>query len=260
MKWLFYILPLLTLSAVSFGKEMFNAGLPVHNVFPTVQGILFPSMLTAAGVNPAALPQRGKSLTALGINYSPPPNGQDHQYSVDIASGNKTMGLGGGYLGSLGDNPSNGIFLGGGFKAASTSLGLGLRDTNINDGFVPQSDLGIIANGTDLSYGVVLYHMESSPQLDFGIGLGKDKNYNFEINVLLPPMATAFREGAAYTLTAATTVYAGIFGLSFTSSYTTSPPEVSQAVSLLVWVFKNMAVTIQYRSPNRSYYGLIATF
>lgn len=249
-------------ATAAIAKDRFMSALPTHNVFPTPSGIIFPSLLTAAGVNPAALPQRGKTVKALGVNYSPPPSGtSDHQYSIAFAGGDKGMGLGGGIIGQAGENFQNGLYLGGGFRSESTSIGIGLRDGNVNDGFKPETDLGIIANGvSEIAIGLVLYRLESAPQIDFGIGFGKDKSYNFEVNVLMPPVSTAFAAGAAYTITAATTVYAGRFGLSFTSSYTTTPAEVNQGVSLMIFLFKNIGLTLQYRSPNRSYWGLIATF
>lgn len=245
-------------------RDGFGAAIPSHSIFPTPSGIIFPSLLTAAGNNPAALPQRITPAKVMALNYSPPPGGGAHQYAVDFATGDKRIGLGAGYIGSV--DPSSGpanhsIFLGGGFRSESTSLGISLRDGDLKNGFSPETDIGVIAQGpADLTYGLVLYHMDRSPQLDLGIGFGKDKSYNFEINVLMPPIKSAFQPGAAYTFTAATTVYASIFGISFVSSYTTVPAQVSQGVSFLVWLSKNLGVTIQYRSPNRSYYGFVLNF
>lgn len=247
-------------AALTLGGERFSAALPTHTIFPTTTGIIFPSLLSAAGINPAALPQRGAPATAFGVNYSPPPGGQQHEYSASFATANKQYGLGLGTLGGAGDTASNAVFAGAGFRSESTSLGLAIRDDNLSDGFTPQTDIGVIAAGSELSYGLVLYHLESAPQLDFGLGFGKDKSYNFELNVLMPPFGSMFTPGSAFTFTAATTVYVGIFGISFVSSYVTNPAQVSQGVSALVWIFKNFGLTIQYRSPNRSYYGFIATF
>lgn len=245
-------------------RDGFNAAIPSHSIFPIPTGIIFPSLLTAAGINPAALPQRNVSATAMAINYSPPPGGGPHQAEFDIAKGDKRMGLGAGYIGSYdtnGSNPTHSVFLGGGFRSESTSLGIAMRDGDLKNGFSPDTDIGILAQGpADLTYGLVLYHMDRSPQLDLGVGFGKDKFYNFEINVLMPPIKSAFQPGASYTFTAATTVYASIFGISFVSSYTTVPAQVTQGVSFLVWLSRDLAVTIQYRSPNRSYYGFVLNF
>jgi len=247
----------------SYADERFFYGLPVHEVFPTPSGIIFPSLLTAAGVNPAALPQRGRAATALGINYSPPPGGSGaHQYSASLGTGDKKTGLGVGYTGSMDNSATHGVFLGGGFRAESTSIGIGFRDLDLNEGgFAPETDLGIIAEtGSDVTLGLVLYHLEDQPQLDFGVGFGNNRNYNFEINLLLPPVRDAFSPGANYTITAATTVYTRFFGVSFKSSYQTATSDVNQSVAALVWLMKTFAITIQYSSPNRSYYGMIFLF
>ena len=253
---------ILIFSSSAVAGESFNSALPFHNIFPKSGGIIFPSLLTAAGVNPAALPQKNSATTALGFSYSPPPGGSGpHEFGGALARGDKRMGLGVGYLGSMQNALSSAVYLGGGFRSESTSLGLGLRDSDLGDGFAPETDIGIIASGTsELAFGLVMYNLQDSPQIDFGIGFGKDKSYNFEVNVLMPNLSTAFQQDAAYTITAATNVYASIFGVSFSSSYRTFPAEVTQSVSLMIRIFKDFALTIQYRSPNRSYYGIVATF
>lgn len=246
-----------------YAREGFGPAIPSHSIYPIPSGIIFPSLLTAAGVNPAALPQKSNEVASFGINYSPPPSGGPHQAGINIAKGDRRLGLGAGYIGSV--EPAgaaiHSVFLGGGFRSESTSLGISMRDGDLKNGFSPETDIGILAQGpADLTYGLVLYHMDRSPQIDLGVGFGKERSYNFEINVLMPPIKSAFQPGASYTFTAATTVYASIFGLSFVSSYTTVPAQVTQGVSFLIALSRDFAITIQYRSPNRSYYGFVLNF
>ena len=253
------ILFILICCAVSHGQDVNLNAVPIDEVFPVTSGIIFPSFLTAAGVNPAALPQKGKGGSVLGLDYSPAPGGDGaHQYSLGVASGDSRVGGGIGYRGTFQKSATHALFAGAGFRSESTSIGVSLRMPDLSKGFSPQTDLGILTSTkSDVTFGLVMYHLESSPQIDVGLGFGKDKNYEFEINILLPAVGSLFQANSEFVLTAATTVYASIFGLSFNSSYNTHTSEVSQSVSLLIWFFKNCGVTLQYRSPNRSYYGLI---
>ena len=255
------IIAAVCLSTAAFAEEKYFPTLPTFDIYPTPSGIVYPSLLDAAGVNPAGLPQ-SKKVTALGIEYSPSPgSGSPHEYSAAFATGDTRFGFGAGYVGSLSTYATHGMYMGAGFRTESTSIGLDIRNPDFSTGFSPQVDLGIIAKtASDISIGLVLYKLEQAPQLDVGLGFGKDKNYNFELNLLLPVFSNVFQPGANYILTAATTVYAGWFGISFKSSYLTETSSVTQTVSLDVWVSKKLALTLQYSSPNRTYYGLVWSF
>lgn len=244
------------------GTDKFQTGLPIHDIFPVPSGIIFPSLLTAAGVNPAGLTNRGRRVSAMGLSYTPAPTtGGSHAYSLSYASGDKKYGWGLGYLGSYGNSATHGLYAGAGFQTELTAIGLSLRNNDIATAVAPETDLGIIiGTKSDITLGLVFYKLQSSPQLDFGIGFGNQKTYNFEINLLLPPLGTVFQSSSDYVVTAATTVYAYIFGLSFRSSYSTKSSQVTQTVSVLIKVMKNVALTVQYQSPNRSYYGLEVAF
>lgn len=248
------------LSSVVRAEGKYFPILPIYDIFPTPSGIVYPGLLNAAGVNPAGLPQL-KKVTALSVQYSPAPGTGSHQYSAALATADKRLGLGVGYMGSMQNVATHGLFLGGGFRSESTALGLSLRDNDFSDGFNPQVDLGMIARtSSEISFAVVLYRLEQTPQLDVGVGFGKDKNYNFELNLLLPGFSSVAQPGANYIITAATTVYANWFGISFKSSYSTQTSSVTQTVSLDIWLAKKMALTLQYSSPNRTYYGIVWSF
>jgi hypothetical protein len=243
----------------ALAKDVHFAGIPSHDIFPVPSGILFPSLFTAAGVNPAALPQKDK-VFGLGVTYSPPIN-DTQEYSAVLASADKNYGWAVGYNGSLTNSATHGVYLGGGFRSQSTSLGIGLRDSDLNSGTSPQTDIGVIANtGSDVTMGLVLYHIDSSPQLDLGVGFSNQKNYSFEINMLMPELNSLFTPGYDYVFTAATTVYASIFGISFRTSYFTSQSKVIQSVSLMIQLSRSFSLTVQYDSPNRTYYGLNILF
>jgi len=249
----------LTATAHAEGSH-FMSGLPIHDVYPVPSGIMFPSLFTAAGVNPAALPQQDKPASGISLAYSPPAGGGDHEYSLSVASATKTFGWGVSYDGLYDNSPTHGLDAGIGFRSTSSAIGIGLRDADLMNAS-PQTDIGFLTGtDSDVSVGLVLYHIDASPQLDVGVGFGQGKNYNFELNLLLPAISDLFRAGSNYSLTAATTVYVSVFGLSFKSSYQTLTSSVFQSVSILMYLTKSISINLQYDSPNRTFYGMTFLF
>ncbi len=248
------------LSVASYGENHhFMAGLPIHDVFPVPSGIIFPSLFTAAGVNPAALPQ-DKPVSGLSAAFSPSPSGGENQYSLGVASASRNFGWGINYEGIYNHSPTHGIDAGVGFRTTSASLGVAIRDSNVTSGS-PQVDIGFLTDASnEVSIGLVLYKIDASPQLDVGVGFGRGKNYSFELNLLLPGISSLFKAGSNYTFTAATTVYVSIFGLSFKSSYQTFTSQVFQSVSILMYLSNKFSINLQYDSPNRTFYGITLLF
>lgn len=225
-------------------------------------------MFTAAGVNPAALvlPSGDSSQTGhsgLGLTYSPPIN-NTQEYSAVFASQQKNYGFSLGYDGSFDGAATHGVYAGAGFRAESTQIGIALRDPNLAANQGPSTDLGFIVQtgNPNVKMGLVLYHIDNQPQADLGFGFGNQRDYNFEINVLMPPINALFAGSSTYVITAATTVYASIFGLSFKTSYSTNgpSPRVEQSAALLLKLWDGFSLTVQYDSPNRTYYGAIILF
>jgi hypothetical protein len=245
----------LTLSA-TVRAERFYSGVPFHDIFPTPSGIIFPSLDSAAGINPAALPQHYKT-TAMTIDYSPPPGGNGaHDYDVALASGDKSYGLGIGYQGQYDNFPTHSLYMGGGFSTSNASLGLNLRFPNLSQNLSPSTDIGMIADTkTDVLLGIVIYNLQDEAQPDLGIGFGKEKKYHFEINLILPPVSQIGQSGADFIILAATTVYASVFGISFKTSYSTATSVVNQSVSLMIDLAKKWGVLAEYDTPNRTFYG-----
>lgn len=237
------------------------ANLPIGTIFPTPTGIVFPGFNIAAGVNPAALP-RLLPTTSVELSYSPSPGvDQTHDYFASFAKANKQIGFGAGYLGSMGTTPTQGAFAGLGFRTQTVGLGIDLRNNNIGNDSL-HSDLGLLADyGKDFEFGLVLHGLDSSPRMDVGLGFGRDKNYTFEINLLFPAFNEIFGgAGSNYVVTVASNVNISFFGFSFKSSYSTATSEVTQTVSALVWIGKTLGLTLQYSSPNRSYFGILLNF
>jgi hypothetical protein len=246
----------LLLVSTTARAERFYSGVPFHDIFPTPSGIIFPSLTSAAGVNPAGLPQRHKT-TALTLDYSPAPGDGVQDYDVALAFADKNYALGVGYEGSYNNSPSHSAYMGGGFSTATASLGLGLRFPNLGNSLSPSTDIGMIFDTkTDVLVGVVIYNLQNQAQPDVGIGFGKDKKYHFEINLLLPPVSTIGQSGADFVVLAATTVYASIFGISFKTSYSTATSSVSQSVSLMIDLTRKWGVLVEYDTPNRTFYGM----
>jgi hypothetical protein len=259
------VIQLFSLSAVAEDASFFS-GLPTHDIYPSASGIIFPSMFTAAGVNPAGLvlndPENSKGNTGVGLTYSPPINNVQ-EYSAVFATQQKNYGLSVGYDGSFDGAATHSVYAGAAFRAESATIGVGLRDPNLAQNQAPSTDLGFIAQtgNPNLKLGLVLYHINDAPQPDIGIGFGNQKDYNFEINLLMPTVNSLFNSNSTYVITAATTVYASIFGLSFKTSYSTnSIPRVTQSAAVLLRLWRSFSLTVQYDSPNRTYYGAIILF
>ena len=58
--------------------------------------------------------------------------------------------------------------------------------------------------------------------------------YNFEVDLLMPPVVNTFDSSANFTFVAATTVYYSFFGLAFRTSYQTHTNQVIQTISAMI--------------------------
>ncbi len=231
--------------------------LPAGFVYPTPTGIIFPSFLTANGINPASLgKQKGRAIELL---YSPPPSGSNsHAYVASFATSQKKLGLGLSYWGSHNRGSlSHGAVVGSGFSFDSVAVGLGLRDPSIAGNYDPSVDFGLIGeigNGTFL--GGVLYGLDSTPVLDLGIGYQAGKKYHLEANIVFPQFSLIGKSNSIYILTLGTLVSAGVVSFSFQTSYYTVLKTFTHAVGGAVQVGEAIALTVQFISPASFTFGI----
>ncbi len=254
------VVGVLTFSANAYAEFNNHFGVGIHDEFPSASGIIFPSLFTAVGVNPAALPQP-EEVSGISASFSPPPGGSGaNEYGLSVASGDKSFGWGVNYEGSYQGSAISGIDAGIGFRTYSAAMGLAVRDSNVIGG-TPETDLGILS-GFDgpITLGVVLYHIDTSPQADLGIGFSESKRYNFELNFLLPAITDITKPGANYQVTAASTVYLGIFGLKLITSAQSQAPTLYQSVSVAVKLSRRVFLNAQYDTPNRTFFGFTYLF
>lgn len=246
---LLFLLGLLGVTPAMGSGTSLSTPFPAASVFPASGGILFPGLNVAAGVNPAALTEPGKAGAAQ-LAYSPAlVPGDSSQYFVSGALSRKNLGFGLGYDGfSQNGALINGGFIGAGFGIDPISLGLALRQLNLNGILAPSVDIGFrIGEGSGPVGGFVLYDLNSAAQLDLGIGWAVKKKYNVELNVLVPPFAD-LNDG--FIVTAAATVNAAsIFNVYFRVSFLTLPSTTSETVGLSAALSDNFNLLIQYTTP-----------
>lgn len=246
---------LFTLTASGFAKAgKIMSPFPSARMYPQPVGILFPGFNVAPGVNAAALPTSGKG-TAAQAAYGPPiRSGDPMQFFGSLSTASKDLGIGFGYMGSKasGQNVVSGAFGGFGYVFDSISLGLGVRDLNLADGFRPDVDIGFIM-GTkgELTFGVVAYHINENAQICVGVGTGGKKKFNIEANVTLPPLHTNYQP---YILTVSASLTPGIVGVHFRSSYYTRIETFTHTIAGGVWLGEQVLLTAQY-STDREVLG-----
>lgn len=162
--------------------------IPVNGTFIIPPGILFSPFPSAACINAAGLPS-SESLTALQLAYSPSRGETPQNIYSGIATSTKSFGVGFGYFGELGKLKTvNGGFAGIGFKNNLSQYGFSYRNSDITASGQSDLDLSYLYTDTreSISYGGVLRSINSSPQLNLGIGYIADRYFNIELNVNLP--------------------------------------------------------------------------
>jgi len=235
--------------------------LPVGTLYPTPVGILYPGFNIAAGVNAAAL-ANGKKVTAAQASVSPAlAEGDSYSYLASVANSTQRLGFGMGYVGSIATEPTHGMFAGAGFNLGALSFGVGLRDYDLTGGFDPSVDIGTLLHiGSEFSLGAVAYNADTDPQIAFGVGFGRPKKDNVEVNVLLPALSTNFTDGSEYIVTFAATVYSGAFGTGFRSSYYSSSSSFTHTLAGLLWLTADSNLILQLSTPRTLTVGYTYVF
>lgn len=258
---------LFSLAAFARGGSTMVHPLASNHIFPIPAPILFPAFTTAAGTNPAALGLSGKVAAVQGA-FTPGQGGSGQEIYGGFAASSQKMGVGLGYLGDkVGGTMVNNVFAGAGFKIDPIAVGIGLRQFDTSSKINPGVDLGLIAGeggsgggggGSGLRFGFVAYNLNSSAQLDAGVGFSGGKKYNMEVNILLPPFNN---QNAGYTFTLAGTVYAAdVVGLTFNSSYNSSSKGYIHTVGVNAWIWEPVSVFVQFSTPRAWTSGLMVTF
>ena len=239
------------------GTGSLNSPLPAGVIYPTPVGILYPGFGIAAGVNAATL-ATGKRVTAAQVTAAPPLQGGDSiTYLASIATSTNKLGWSLGYLGANGGGlMTHGLFAGVGFNLAPISFGVGLRDADISGGFTPNVDFGTkIDVGKDFSFGTVVYNLDQELGVNVGFGYGRKKKESIELNFLMPSLGSS-----DYAVTFAATVYTGIFGTTFRTTYYLGSKTFSHTLGGLIWITQSFNFLVQLTSPRTLSAGITYVF
>lgn len=257
------LLSVVFLASLSHARE--GGGIntvPVPQLFSYPSGLVFPGLNGAAAINAAALPASGRA-TAVQAAFTPSlQSGDPMGIFGGIAMARKGLGLGLGIEHTSVSNLSTlGGFAGAGFAWDALSLGVGLRDSDLDGGFSPQVDVGLlVGEGKDrrgVAFGAVFYNLNTTAVLGAGIGYRGGKKYHLEANVVLPPFSDM---DGNYTITAAATINAGIFGLFFRTSYFTQPSDFSHTVGALAWISQRFNLIAQFTTNRTATVGATVLF
>jgi hypothetical protein len=244
-----------------------ETGKPITNTLPTLVigpypiGFLFPGFNTAAGINPAALPS--EKATAFQAAVAPPINNDNLAMGfASLATSNKKLGIGAGYLGQfvkaspgIPSSTTNEAFGGLGFRLDPIQLGVGVQDVGIGrSGSQAQVDFSMLYNGdAGLVIGGELYDLNTNLDLALGVGFRSGKKYHIEADLLLP---TGGGEGAFLVVAGAVAV--PLFDVFFNLSYlvNTAPMVTSAsggtaffyAFGIDFWVSDHVNFVFQYNT------------
>jgi len=259
------ILILSILLLISVNAEAKYAGaqvnqIPTASIFPSINAILFPAPVTAAGVNASALGIYG-TRTDIQAAYTHPSGSDPTGIFAGTEIGSNGFGVGLGYIGQKGDTSTvNNMYGGFGFKAGTVCLGAGTRVLDTKSGPGPVFDLSMMSGGpTGFNWGIVGYNLLKKAQVDIGVGVGGAKKYNIELNVMPPPITNG--EGEGFTITAGATLF-GLdwLGLSGRTSYITAPSSFNYMAGATVWFNDTFNSFLFYTSPGFVTGGLSFSF
>lgn len=225
--------------------------IPVNGTFIIPQAILFAPFPSAACVNAAGLPSTD-SMTALQLAYSPSRGETPQNIYSGIATSTKSFGVGFGYFGALGKlNTTNGGFAGIGFKSNLSQYGFSYRNSDITASGQSDFDLSYLYTDTreSLSYGGVLRSINSSPQLNLGIGYIADRYFNIEFNVNTPK-ANNIGNGD-FTLIGASNFSASEkLVVHLQGNYHTKASKIDALFAFNYWLSDVANTLLQFSSPN----------
>ncbi len=226
------------------------------NIFPAPAGILFPSLPTAAGINPGVL-GNSERATALQLAYGPPTDDtESHRYFAGIGSARKGWGYGFGLDGSSFDGSfTNGAYAGLGVDLERAGLGMAVREADLADGFSPSVDLGLVfGKGAGFKAGFVIYGLEDTPQMNIGVGYSASRRYNIEANALLPAFS-AFSSGS-FALSLGANLNVEFLNFLFRATYYTASDRVVNTLGVGIWFSQKVNLGVQVSTPHEWTAGL----
>lgn len=235
--------------------------IPVNGTFIIPPGILFSPFTSAACNNAAGLPST-ESMTALQLAYSPSRGETPQNIFSGIATSTKSFGVGFGYFGSLGKlSTVNGGFAGLGFKNNLSQYGLSYRNSDITSSGETNFDLSYLYTDTreGLSYGGVLRGVNSSPQLNLGIGYISDRYFNIEFNVNAPK-AKEIGTGDFILIGASNFSVSEQIVVHLQSNFHTQTSKLDVLMALNYWLSDVANGILQFSSPNVWSFGFSLMF
>lgn len=258
----FLLIPLIIFSVNAQAKYMGAQAnqIPTARIFPNINPILFPAVVTAAGVNASALGMYG-TRTDIQAAYTKGNGDAPQELFAGTEIGSSGFGVGLGYIGEKYDASTiNNMYGGFGVKIQSVSFGAATRVIDTKSGTGPSLDLSMMSGGpTGFNWGIVGYNLLKKAQADIGLGIGGAKKYNLELNVLTPPITNG--EGEGFTVTGAATLF-GIewLGLTGRASYCTAPSNFSYMAGATVWFNDTFNTFLFYTSPGTVTGGVSFSF
>lgn len=245
------------------GKTPFRLNTtPVGEGFSYPSGMVFPGLNGAPLVNAAALTPLEK-VTAIQGAFSATTNSADGTGAFGgLVLASPRAGIAVGVQRSeLAGNSSLGGFAGLGASFEPMSIGFSLTDSDLDTGFSPKVDLGILVgegrNRAGIAVGAVLYDVASAKRLGLGIGYRSPKNYHLEANAIMPNFPNS---DSNYSLSLAGTIYSGAFGLVLRSQYATLSKTFTHTLGGVLWLGSYFNLIAQYSSPRKGTLGATLLF
>ncbi len=222
---------------------------PIARFYPETSGILYPGINSAAGINPAALPQ-SSDATSVQLGFSPAPSQwEDHRAFGSVATSNGKLGFGMGYEGNILNSAlTHNAFAGIGYKIQSVSLGVGVREYNLATGLQPSADVGFKAHLKVIDIGFVFLNLQGTAQAAVALGAQSYDQFNVEATVLLPPFSNL---AGNYLLSVSAQLAVKMVSFYFRGSYHTQWNAFEYSVGAGFWLGKTLHLAAQVTSPNR---------
>jgi len=225
--------------------------IPVNGTFNLPPAILFVPFPSAACINAAAIPSTD-TMTALQLAYSPSRGEEPQNIYSGIATSTKTLGVGFGYFGSLGNlKTTNGGFAGFGFKNNLSQYGFSYKTSDVSSSNQSSFDVSYLYTDTReaLSYGGVLRSLNNSPQLNLGLGYIPSRFFNIEFNVNTPK-ASQLSQGDFILIAASNFSISEQITVHLQTNFHTQTSKIDFLFASNYWLSDVASGIIQFTAPN----------
>lgn len=244
-----------------WAKNYIYQPLPIGSLRPVGTATLFPPYASAAAVNSAGLPASGVG-PLMQVGYGPSLTANDpHQLVTSYSTSGGVLGAGFGYqMGSNNGVVNHGVYAGMGVDMETLAFGTGLRDTSIEAQFDPEVDMAFSTiSKRGFGAGVVVYHIEKTPQFNLSVGFTKRKisiPFSVELNVLLPGSSSAGNFNSAYIITLAGTVKVAPWSFYSGTAYNTVDKRYEETLGVAHLFSPSFQALVQYTNPQTIFFGL----